>query len=98
MIAERLAEIVGDRNLLAGDAIPEDYAHDEALSAAPQKPAYVAKPTTAKEVAELLKAASQHGIPVTARGSGSGRAGRVSAKAMRPRIGAAIRSGRSRTN
>jgi len=74
-VAARLAEIVGDKNLLIGDAISEDYAHDEALTATPQKPAYVAKPATADEVAELLKAASEHGVPVTARGSGSGLSG-----------------------
>ena len=28
MIAAQLAEIVGDRNLLTGDAISADYAHD----------------------------------------------------------------------
>jgi glycolate dehydrogenase FAD-linked subunit len=79
-VAARLAEIVGDKNLLTGDAISEDYAHDEALTAKPQKPAYVAKPATAEEVAELLKAASEHNVPVTARGSGSGLSG-----AARPR-------------
>jgi glycolate oxidase len=74
-VAAQLAEIVGDKNLLTGDAISEDYAHDEALTTTAQKPAFVAKPATAEEIAELLKAASQHGIPVTARGSGSGLSG-----------------------
>src|SRR6266536_2137 len=74
-VATRLAEIVGDKNLLIGDAISEDYAHDEALSTTPQKPAYVAKPASTEEVAELLKAASEYGVPVTARGSGSGLSG-----------------------
>ena len=40
-VANPLAEIVGPRNLFAGDAIPEEYTHDEALTATPQKPAYV---------------------------------------------------------
>lgn len=74
-VATQLAEIVGDKNLMIGDAISEDYAHDEALSAAPQKPAYVAKPATAEEVAGLLRVASELGVPVTARGSGSGLSG-----------------------
>jgi glycolate oxidase len=73
--AAQLAEIVGDKNILIGDAISEDYAHDEALSATPQKPTYVAKPATAEEVAGLLKVASEHRVPVTARGSGSGLSG-----------------------
>ena len=43
-VAKRLTEIVGDKNVLTGDAISEDYTHDEALTATPQKPAYVVKP------------------------------------------------------
>lgn len=74
-VAARFAEIVGDTNLLAGEAIPEDYAHDEALTAGPQQPAYLAKPASAEEVAELLKAATEYGVPVTARGSGTGLSG-----------------------
>src|SRR6201990_2277762 len=71
----RFAEIVGDHNLLTGDAIPEDYFHDEVLTTAPQKPAYVAKPASAEEVSQLLKAAAEHKVPVTARGSGTGLSG-----------------------
>ena len=71
-IATQLAGAVGAGNLLTGDAISDDYAHDEALSTPGQKPAYVAKPATAEEVAELLKIAAAEGVPVTARGSGSG--------------------------
>jgi len=78
----RLAEIVGNHNLLVGDAIPEDYWHDEELHRPPQQPAYVARPASAQEVAQLLQAASEHGVPVTARGSGSGLSG-----AARPREG-----------
>src|ERR1700733_13472849 len=76
----RFSEIVGHHNLLTGDAIPEDYFHDEVLTTAPQKPAYVAKPASAEEVSQLLKAASENAVPVTARGSGSGLSG-----AARPR-------------
>lgn len=78
----RFAEIVGTEHLLAGDAVPEDYSHDEELTQSPVQPAYVAKPATAEEVAQLLKAASEHGVPVTARGSGSGLSG-----AARPAAG-----------
>ncbi|GAB3369906.1 FAD-binding oxidoreductase [Amycolatopsis echigonensis] len=71
-IATQLAGAVGAGNLLTGDAISDDYAHDEALSTPGQKPAYVAKPASAEEVSALLKIAAAEGIPVTARGSGSG--------------------------
>lgn len=68
----RLAEVVGAHNLLAGDEVGEDYGHDETLQVEPAKPAYVAKPGTAEEVAELLATASELRIPVTARGSATG--------------------------
>ncbi|GAA4289841.1 FAD-binding oxidoreductase [Mycobacterium paraffinicum] len=71
----RFSEIVGEHNLLAGDAIPDDYWHDEVLTKPPQRPAYVAKPASAEEVSQLLKAASDNGVPVTARGSGTGLSG-----------------------
>ncbi|KAA9155898.1 FAD-binding oxidoreductase [Amycolatopsis acidicola] len=79
-VAARFAEIVGEHNLLSGAQVGEDYARDESLTCEPRKPAYVAKPGAAEEVAALLKTAAEHGIPVTARGSGSGLSG-----AARPR-------------
>lgn len=74
-ITAHLADIVGNHNLLTGDAILDDYGHDEELTQPPQRPAYVAKPATAEEVAALLKVATQHQVPVTARGSGTGLSG-----------------------
>ncbi|HVV13856.1 FAD-binding oxidoreductase [Amycolatopsis sp.] len=79
-VAARFAEIVGERNLLTGTQVGEDYARDEALTCEPSKPAYVAKPGSAEEVAALLTTAAEQHIPVTARGSGSGLSG-----AARPR-------------
>lgn len=79
-VATRFAGIVGAGNLLIGDAVGADYAHDESLTCEPVVPAYVAKPGTAEEVAALLVAAGEHDVPVTARGSGSGLSG-----AARPR-------------
>lgn len=81
-ITARFAEIVGENNLVTGDAIPEDYSHDEELTQPPQPPAYLAKPASAEQVAQLLKAAAEHTIPVTARGSGCGLSG-----AARPEAG-----------
>jgi glycolate oxidase len=79
-VAAVLAEIVGDKHLLTGEQISEDYAHDEALSCVAVKPKYVAKPSSAEEVAALLTTAAEQGVPVTARGSGTGLSG-----ASRPR-------------
>jgi glycolate oxidase len=81
----RFTEIVGRKNLMTGDEIPDDYSHDEELTQPPQRPAYVAKPATAEEVAQLLVAASEDSVPVTARGSGSGLSG-----AARPREGGLV--------
>ena len=71
-LTAQLTDIVGPSHLLTGDHISDDYGHDEALNVAPQRPAYVAKPATAEEVAALLTVAVEHRLPVTARGSGWG--------------------------
>ncbi|MQA60172.1 MAG: FAD-binding protein [Actinophytocola sp.] len=71
-VATKFSETVGVGNLLTGDAITEDYCHDEALTGGLRRPGFVAKPATAEQVAALLATASEHGISVTARGSGSG--------------------------
>jgi glycolate oxidase len=68
----KLAEIVGADHVLSGDAIGEDYTHDETLTAAPTRPAHVVRPSSTEEVAAVLKLASETGTPVTARGSGTG--------------------------
>jgi glycolate oxidase len=70
--AARFAGIVGTAHLLTGDDVSEDYASDEALTGVAVKPRYVAKPANAEEVAALLVAAGADGVPVTARGSGTG--------------------------
>lgn len=74
-VGARLAEIVGTEHVLVGDTVTEDYGHDEALSAAPVRPACVVWPASTAEVAALLRVASETGTPVTARGSGSGLSG-----------------------
>ena len=74
-IGARLAEIVGAEHVLTGAAVSADYAHDEALTAEPVLPAYVVRPTSAEQVAEILRAAGETNTPVTARGSGSGLSG-----------------------
>ncbi|SFA92522.1 glycolate oxidase [Amycolatopsis marina] len=74
-VAVRLAEIVGPGNVITGPDVPEDYAHDEALTGEPQLPRHVVRPGTVEEVSALLVAAGELGVPVTARGSGSGLSG-----------------------
>ena len=74
-LAERLIAIVGAGHVLTGDAISEDYTHDEALTATPVQPLAVVRPADPKQVAEVLRVASELGTPVTARGSGTGLSG-----------------------
>lgn len=73
--ASRLVEIVGPDHVVTGDAIPDDYGHDEALSTPPGRPGYLVRPTSAEQVAEIVRLAVAEGVPVTARGSGSGMSG-----------------------
>jgi glycolate oxidase len=61
--------------VLTGDAISDDSAHDEALTVAPVRPAIVVRPEATDEVATVLRLAVEHGVPVTARGSGTGLSG-----------------------
>lgn len=74
-LAEALRGTVPDEHLLVGDAVNEDYAHDEALTATPVLPAAVLRPGSTTEVAAILAVADAHRIPVTARGSGTGLSG-----------------------
>jgi glycolate oxidase len=74
-IGAELAAVVGANHVLTGDAVGDDYTHDEALSTAWVRPAYVVRPATTDEVAAIVAIAARHGIPVTARGSGTGLSG-----------------------
>jgi glycolate oxidase len=70
-----VTEIVGAAHVLTGDAISDDYTHDEALTATAQRPLAVVRPADTEQVAAILTWATQHGVPVTARGSGTGLSG-----------------------
>ncbi|MET7479268.1 FAD-linked oxidase C-terminal domain-containing protein [Streptomyces sp. NPDC005648] len=70
-----LAKAVGPEHVLAGDRVPEQYGHDESLTAAARRPRYVVRPGTTAEVSEILGIAGAQRVPVTARGSGTGLCG-----------------------
>lgn len=80
-IASVLADLVGPEHVVAGDGINDDYTHDEALGLPPQMPAAVVFPSDADEVAGIVKAAAAAGVPITARGSGTGLSGACIPKA-----------------
>ncbi|MBI2705193.1 MAG: FAD-binding protein [Actinobacteria bacterium] len=73
--AQLFADAVGTDRVLAVDVINDDYTHDEALTAEPVTPAAVVLPETTEEVATILRTATEHGIPITARGAGTGMSG-----------------------
>jgi glycolate oxidase len=72
---ELLAGVVGAEHVRTGDAIKDDYGHDEALTAEPQRPLAVVSPASTDEVAAVVHLADEHRIPVTARGAGTGMSG-----------------------
>ena len=84
-VAALLGEIVGPEHVLTGGRIAEDYGHDEALGAEPQLPVAVVLPASTDDVASVLRLATEQGVPVTARGSGTGLSG-----AARPRSGGLV--------
>jgi glycolate oxidase len=74
-VTDFLIEELGVDRVVLGDAISDDYAHDEALTAVPHLPDAVVRPRTTDEVAAVVRLAAEHGVPVTARGSGTGLSG-----------------------
>jgi glycolate oxidase len=74
-IVEALIEAVGRDAVSTGDAISDDYTHDEALTAHAAHPLAVVRPGSTAEVARVVQLAAEAGIPLTARGSGTGLSG-----------------------
>jgi glycolate oxidase len=74
-VLAQLRKVVGDAFVLSGAQVHTDYTHDEAMTARPVTPRAVVLPASTREVAEILRTASQMRIPVVARGSGTGLSG-----------------------
>ena len=74
-LLEQLRKAVGESHVVAGAAVSDDYTHDEALTSVPVTPLAVVLPGSTDEVSEVLEVASEHGVPVVARGSGTGLSG-----------------------
>jgi glycolate oxidase len=74
-VIAKLRKIVGDENVLVGDGINEEYAHDESLRVKHCLPDVVVKPGSTEEVASILRLANEKRIPVTPRGGGTGLCG-----------------------
>ena len=69
-----LKAICGEANVLCGDAINPDYAHDE-LGGISQMPEVLVRVRSTEEVSAIMRHAWERTIPVTVRGSGTGLVG-----------------------
>ena len=69
-----LQKIVGVSEVFTGDAINEDYSHDE-LGSKRQMPEVLVRVRSTEEVSAIMKHAYSRTIPVTVRGSGTGLVG-----------------------
>jgi glycolate oxidase len=72
---DKLTALLGPARVLTGEAVSEDDSHDESLVAHWHAPDVVVLPHSAAEIAEIITIAREFGLPVTARGSGTGLAG-----------------------
>ena len=70
----KLKNIAGEQNVIFGDDINPDYAHDE-LGGVERMPEVLIRVHTTEEISEIMKYAYQRTIPVTVRGSGTGLVG-----------------------
>ncbi len=70
----KLKDIAGEHNVIFGDDINLDYAHDE-LGGVERVPEVLIRVHTTEEISEIMKYAYERTIPVTVRGSGTGLVG-----------------------
>ncbi|MBI4817770.1 MAG: FAD-binding protein [Deltaproteobacteria bacterium] len=73
-IRARLARELPDGSVIADPDLLEAYAEDYSFSGR-YLPDLVVRASTTEDVARVMRAASHHGVPVTPRGLGSGKAG-----------------------
>ncbi len=74
-IEAALVDTVGAQHVDVGEAVNDDDTHDECLTVSGARPHAVVRPGSTAEVAEIVKLAASAGVPLTARGSGTGLSG-----------------------
>ncbi len=75
-IVDELSEIVGRQNVISDMEKLETYSHDETSAQEyGHMPEVAVTPTTAEQVADVVKLANRERIPITPRGAGSGLSG-----------------------
>jgi len=75
LLRSRLVDAIGRDAVLDGDAIRDDYRVDESLGAAPGEPVAVVLPSSTADVVAVVVLAADGGVPLTARGAGTGLSG-----------------------
>ncbi len=73
--ARALCALLGEHRVLCGDAISEDFAHDEMEEYGRHAPDMLVEALNTEEVSALLGYCNAHDIPVTTRGAGTGLVG-----------------------
>jgi glycolate oxidase len=77
----RLLEVLAPPHLAFGDAISDEYTHDEALTGAAVRPLAVVRPGSTAEVAAVVRICDELSVPITARGAGTGLSGACTPRA-----------------
>lgn len=70
-IAEQLQAIVGAKRFFAGDAVKDDFSHDEMPIYGKYYPEVVCEAESTEEVSAILRVCYDNNIPVTPRGAGA---------------------------
>jgi glycolate oxidase len=74
-LVDLLSDALGAERVRTGVATDDDVTHDETLGAQPVAPLAVVEPERTRDVARTLILCTEHRVPVTARGTGSGLSG-----------------------
>ena len=74
-VLSALRHVLGDDKVRSGDAVNPDDLHDESLHPEPRVPCAVVRPRTTADVVAVAKIATEFGVPLTPRGSGTGLSG-----------------------
>lgn len=78
-VAEQLRVAIGAEQVVTDPQIMEGLAHDEAEWAPYGSPAAVVRPRHTQDVSEVVRVCAQAGVPVVARGAGTGLSGGANA-------------------
>lgn len=74
-LIDALGAVLPAARVLDAETAGEDYRHDESLTVAARRPLAVVLPESTEEVAAVVRVAAEHGVAITARGSGTGLSG-----------------------